>query len=58
MRLADKVAIITGAGGGMGRVASQMFAAEGAKIWLATRPMPPPAPVMIATLSARRIESS
>jgi NAD(P)-dependent dehydrogenase (short-subunit alcohol dehydrogenase family) len=35
MRLADKVAIITGAGGGMGRVASQMFAAEGAKIVVA-----------------------
>src|ERR1700675_467500 len=35
MRLADKVAIITGAGGGMGRVASQMFAAEGARIVVA-----------------------
>jgi NAD(P)-dependent dehydrogenase (short-subunit alcohol dehydrogenase family) len=35
MRLSDKVAIITGAGGGMGRVASQMFAAEGAKIVVA-----------------------
>jgi NAD(P)-dependent dehydrogenase (short-subunit alcohol dehydrogenase family) len=35
MRLADKVAIITGAGGGMGRVASLMFAAEGAKIVVA-----------------------
>ena len=32
MRLADKVVIITGAGGGMGRVASLMFASEGAKI--------------------------
>jgi NAD(P)-dependent dehydrogenase (short-subunit alcohol dehydrogenase family) len=31
-RLQDKVAIITGAGGGMGRVAAQMFAAEGAKV--------------------------
>jgi NAD(P)-dependent dehydrogenase (short-subunit alcohol dehydrogenase family) len=32
MRLADKVTIITGAGGGMGRVASQIFAKEGAKV--------------------------
>jgi NAD(P)-dependent dehydrogenase (short-subunit alcohol dehydrogenase family) len=32
MRLADKVAIITGAGSGMGRVAAVMFAAEGAKV--------------------------
>jgi NAD(P)-dependent dehydrogenase (short-subunit alcohol dehydrogenase family) len=35
VRLQDKVAIITGAGGGMGRVASQTFAAEGAKIVVA-----------------------
>jgi NAD(P)-dependent dehydrogenase (short-subunit alcohol dehydrogenase family) len=35
MRLADKVTIITGAGGGMGRVAAQMFAKEGAKIVVA-----------------------
>ncbi|MGU3342952.1 SDR family NAD(P)-dependent oxidoreductase [Staphylococcus succinus] len=32
MRLQDKVCIITGAGGGMGRVAAQTFANEGAKI--------------------------
>jgi len=35
MRLQDKVAIITGAGGGMGRVASQIFAKEGAEIVVA-----------------------
>ena len=35
MRLAEKVAIITGAGSGMGRVAAQMFAAEGAKVVVA-----------------------
>ena len=32
MRLADKVTVITGAGGGMGRTAARMFAAEGAKV--------------------------
>jgi NAD(P)-dependent dehydrogenase (short-subunit alcohol dehydrogenase family) len=32
MRLKGKVALITGAGGGMGRVAALMFAREGAKI--------------------------
>ncbi len=35
MRLEGKVAIITGAGGGMGRVAAQRFAAEGAKVVVA-----------------------
>jgi NAD(P)-dependent dehydrogenase (short-subunit alcohol dehydrogenase family) len=35
MRLADKVTVITGAGGGMGRVAARMFAAEGAKVVVA-----------------------
>jgi NAD(P)-dependent dehydrogenase (short-subunit alcohol dehydrogenase family) len=35
MRLANKVTIITGAGGGMGRVAAQMFAKEGAKVVVA-----------------------
>jgi len=35
MRLADKVAIITGAGGGMGRVAAEMFAREGARVVVA-----------------------
>ena len=35
MRLKDKVAIITGAGSGMGRVAASLFAAEGAKVVVA-----------------------
>ncbi len=35
MRLQDKVTIITGAGGGMGRTAAQMFAGEGAKVVVA-----------------------
>ncbi len=32
MRLADKVCVITGAGSGMGRVAAELFAREGARI--------------------------
>ena len=32
MKLANKVAIITGAGSGMGKTAAKLFAAEGAKI--------------------------
>ncbi|HEY8868783.1 MAG TPA: glucose 1-dehydrogenase [Candidatus Limnocylindrales bacterium] len=35
MRLSGKVSIITGAGGGMGRTAALMFAAEGARIVVA-----------------------
>ena len=35
MRLQDKVTIITGAGSGMGRVAAEMFAAEGARVVVA-----------------------
>lgn len=35
MRLKGKVSIITGGGSGMGRVAAQMFAAEGAKVVIA-----------------------
>jgi NAD(P)-dependent dehydrogenase (short-subunit alcohol dehydrogenase family) len=35
VRLRDKVAIITGGGGGMGRVAARLFAEQGAKIVVA-----------------------
>ena len=35
MRLDGKVCVITGAGGGMGRVAAQLFAAEGARVVVA-----------------------
>src|SRR4051794_3570741 len=35
MRLEDKVSIITGGGGGMGRVAALMFAEQGAKVVIA-----------------------
>jgi NAD(P)-dependent dehydrogenase (short-subunit alcohol dehydrogenase family) len=35
VRLADKVAIITGAGSGMGRVAAERFAAQGARVVVA-----------------------
>jgi NAD(P)-dependent dehydrogenase (short-subunit alcohol dehydrogenase family) len=35
MRLADKVSIITGGGGGMGRVAARMFADQGARVVVA-----------------------
>ncbi|HEY7828714.1 MAG TPA: glucose 1-dehydrogenase [Candidatus Limnocylindrales bacterium] len=35
MRLENKVAIITGGGGGMGRVAAQLFSAEGARVVVA-----------------------
>ena len=38
-RLDNKVAIITGASGNIGRVAAVLFAREGAKIVVASRPL-------------------
>ena len=41
MKLAGKVAIVTGAGTGIGRATSKMLAAEGAKIVLVGRRLEP-----------------
>ena len=56
-RLTDKVAIIAGAGGGMGRSTPLWFAAEGAKLMLVARRAEPLA-AMVSTSrqeAARRI---
>jgi NAD(P)-dependent dehydrogenase (short-subunit alcohol dehydrogenase family) len=37
MRLKDKVALITGATGGMGRASARLFAQEGATVLVAAR---------------------
>lgn len=37
MRLKDKIAIITGAGAGIGKAAAQIFVREGAKVIVADR---------------------
>ena len=39
-RLDGKVAVITGAGGGMGREAAQVFSAEGASVCVAASMAP------------------
>jgi NAD(P)-dependent dehydrogenase (short-subunit alcohol dehydrogenase family) len=53
MRLADKVALITGAGSGMGRLAAQMFAREGACI-VATDVIEGPLNETVASVEAQR----
>lgn len=51
MRLAGKVALIAGAGGGMGTAVPRLFAAEGAKVVVAAR-RPGPLEEMVAWIEA------
>lgn len=51
MRLKDKVAVIAGAGGGMGTAVPMLFAQEGAKVVLAAR-RPEPLEALVARIRA------